>query len=574
MAKYCVKCGKPLPDGTDVCPDCNAAAAQEKEAALFTHMSSDAEVWKSPEPVKERKKTQKSRSAQRNAFLYSLAAVLVVAAAVLLIFGQPASRVARALRGGDIDRALQIYWSTPRLNESAKRSEKVDQAIMAAAESICAQYAEHTLDADTAASKLAQLGTFGEASAEMLADTYAEFRAFSSSQTHMSAADKLFAKGEYLEAREEYLLVLESDANYAEAQQKAADCLVRYGASVSREAKALMEKNDYPGAIALLKEGNAKLSDDYGTFSEDIDALLPECYDSYEQYLLAEGKNLAALEDYEAAANLIRTAMENFPAPRETLNAALALYEGDARAKRLKNTGIRADEQYAAGQYAEAFTALETFMALPDEDAAGAQALIEQMETRFAEDMCQAAKETFGGERGKLETAITKLDDALEIRSLEAIKTYRDHLREYLPLNLTEAEFSEKEGAVFRNTGEFAALNGKTYTEGWIWGENEASISFPLDGAYDLLECKFVTRRDDEEEVEGSFEVWCDGEKVFISEILVHPQTDGQSVSVDISGCNELKLIFLCDYEVVTTESGYCYHGICNPAVTKNMDDI
>ena len=45
MAKYCVKCGKALPDGVEICPDCNAAAAQEeKEAALFTHMTSDAEV--------------------------------------------------------------------------------------------------------------------------------------------------------------------------------------------------------------------------------------------------------------------------------------------------------------------------------------------------------------------------------------------------------------------------------------------------------------------------------------------------------------------------------------------------
>ena len=171
MAKYCVKCGKALPDGVEICPECNAAAAQEKEAALFTHMTPDAEVWKTAEPVKKRQKAKKPRSAQRNAFLYSLAGVLVVAAAVLILFGQPASRVARALCRGDIDGALKLYWSTPRLCESEQRSETVDNAIMAAAESICAQYADHTLDADTAATRLAQLGTFGEASANMLADT-------------------------------------------------------------------------------------------------------------------------------------------------------------------------------------------------------------------------------------------------------------------------------------------------------------------------------------------------------------------------------------------------------------------
>ena len=82
-----------------------------------------------------------------------------------------------------------------------------------------------------------------------------------------------------------------------------------------------------------------------------------------------------------------------------------------------------------------------------------------------------------------------------------------------------------------------------------------------------------MDRRDDEEEVQGQFEVWCDGEKVFTSELIIHPQVDGQTVSVDISGCNELKLVFLCDYEVNTTENGFCYHGVCNPILTKNLDD-
>ena len=176
MAKYCVKCGKTLPDGVEVCPDCNAAAAQEREAALFTHMTSDAEVWKAAEPVKQ--KPKRNGKLFRNAWIYLAGALLVAAAVILILVGQPASRVARALRAGEIDRALSIYWSTPRLYESAERSQKVDKAIMDAAETICTQYANHELDADTAASRLAQLGTFGDASAEMLADTYAEFRSF------------------------------------------------------------------------------------------------------------------------------------------------------------------------------------------------------------------------------------------------------------------------------------------------------------------------------------------------------------------------------------------------------------
>ena len=159
-------------------------------------------------------------------------------------------------------------------------------------------------------------------------------------------------------------------------------------------------------------------------------------------------------------------------------------------------------------------------------------------------------------------------------RELEEISAYRDHLMEYLPLNLTEAEFAGKEGVVFRNTGDFEALNGKTYSDGWVWGADGAELTFRPDGAYDLLECKFVTRRDDEVEATGWFEVWCDGECVFTSEKLVHPQVDGQSVEVDITGCDELKLVFRCDYEVSTAESGYCYHGMGNPTLTKNIEEM
>ena len=571
MAKYCVKCGKTLPDGVEICPDCNAVAAQEREAALFTHMTSDAEVWKAAEPVKQ--KPKRDHKAFRNAWLYLAGVLLVAAAVILILVGQPANRVVRALRGGDIDRALSIYWSTPRLCESEERSEAIDKAIMEAAEKLCAQYANHELDAETAAARLAQLGTFGEASAEMLADTYAEFRSFSGSQTRMGEADKLFADGDYLTARATYLQVLESDADYAAAQERAAECLVRYGEQVAADAGALMEKNDYPGAIALLKSGNETLSKDYDTFSEAIDTLLPQCYDQYEAFLLSEAKSLAALDDFEAAAARLRKGAADFPAERETLTQAQTEYEDLARQKRMKNVGERADEAYAAGDYAGAFKLLEDFQALPDEDAGGVQLLIQQMEERFAQECCAEAKATLDGVRENLDKAVAVLDWGLSIRELEPIKEYRELLESYYPLNLAEAEFAAKDGIIFRNTGEFAALNGKTYTEGWIWGENGASVTFLPDGAYDRLEGKFVTRRDDEEEAAGQFEVWCDGEKVFTSEELVHPQADGQTIIVELGGCKELKIVFLCDYEVSTAESGFCYHGLCNPALTKNMEN-
>ena len=44
-------------------------------------------------------------------------------------------------------------------------------------------------------------------------------------------------------------------------------------------------------------------------------------------------------------------------------------------------------------------------------------------------------------------------------------------------------------------------------------------------------------------------------------------------VSVDVSGCNELRIVFICDYEASTAADGYCYHGLCEPRVVKNMPE-
>ena len=43
---------------------------------------------------------------------------------------------------------------------------------------------------------------------------------------------------------------------------------------------------------------------------------------------------------------------------------------------------------------------------------------------------------------------------------------------------------------------------------------------------------------------------------------------------MELGGCRELRFVFLCDYEVSTAENGFCYHGVCNPILTKNLDIV
>ena len=568
MTKYCARCGKALPEGVEICPICGPDI-REDDAALFTRMTTETEVWKNPEPVKQRKVRVRRPQGRRIGLLAAVIGVAAVAAVVLILLSQPAARVVRAIRSGDYEKAYAIYWNSSSLR-SGERNEKVDAEIMKAARLLCDSFANHEIEADDAASKLSLLGGFGEGAAEMLEETYAEFRSYNGSQEQMQTADASFDAGEYLEARKEYLAVLDTDADYERAQARAAECLVRYGEKVAAEADDLMEENDFRGALDVLQDGNATLYQ-FDTFSEVIDLKRQECYDRYEQYVLDWAAALADLEDYDAALSSIRAAVPDIPGEVKSFTEAIERYSELATAKHVSDAGVRADNLYELGEYAAAFSELEDIRDAAPENEAGAEALLDAMEARFTADMCGKAKDCFGGVRDNLPDAIAILDDALAERELEDIRAYRDELSSYLPLQLVEAEYFAKSGTVFRSDTVFESLDGTRYGGGWIWGENGAEIRFAVDGAYDEFYCAFAVRRDDDKETSGSFELWGDGELLLESGTLSHSQKDPMYFRTDISGYNELKLVFLCDYEVSTAADGYCYHALCDACLTKDI---
>ena len=571
MTKYCAKCGKALPEGVEICPECGPDV-REDDAALFTRMTADTEVWKSPEPVRQRRTRAKSPRSRRTAIMAGVVGVVAIAAVVLILLSQPAARVVRAIHSGDYDKAYTIYWNSASLR-SGERNEKVDAAIMEAARSLCDRYANHEIDADSAASQLSLLGGFGDGAAEMLQETYAEFRSFNGSQEQMLRADAAFDSGEFLAAREEYLAVLETDADYDRAQERAAECLVRYGEQVGAEADDLMEENDFRGALDVLWDGNATLYR-YDTFSEVIDLKRQECYERYERYVLDWAEALAELKDYDAALSAIQSVLPDFPGEVKSFTDALEAYGALATEKHVADAGARADKLYEVGDYAAAFTELEEIPDAAPENQPGAEALIEAMELRFAADMRADAERCFAGVRENLPDAIEILDTALAERELEDLRSYRDELSGYLPLMLVTAEYSAKSGTVFRSDTVFESLDGTRYGEGWIWGENGAELCFTVDGAYDEFYCAFAVRRDDDTKASGSFELWCDGELLLESGKLDHSAKDPMYFRTDISGCRELKLVFLCDYEVSTASDGYCYHALCDACLTKDIPSV
>ena len=133
-------------------------------------------------------------------------------------------------------------------------------------------------------------------------------------------------------------------------------------------------------------------------------------------------------------------------------------------------------------------------------------------------------------------------------------------------------DYAEKDGTIFRSTSTFESLDGTEFTDGWIFGANGASLTFDLGGNYDLFTASLAVRREDTANANASFELWLDGERIYKSETLYHWQTDPIAVEADISGGKELKIVFIADYNISTLDNGYCYHGLCTPTITKDLD--
>lgn len=566
MAKYCSKCGRALPEGVEKCPVCHAQEG-ESEAALFTQITAQTEVWKDPEqPEKERAKRGKKPGARVKLLIYAGAVLLVALTAFVIIFTQPGSRIKRAIRSGDYEKAASLY-NEKYVDEGRKADASIGQALEKKAEELCLAYESEELGESETESQFASLYSFS-LNKEGLDASYSRYEKLKATRSAMSRAEGLIISEKYLEACDLLLEISEDDAKYESAQLRARDCIELYSRDVLKRAGELVLNSDYSAAIALLRGGNDALKD-YDTFSSAIDERLEECFSSYEAHTLVEAENLAGIEEYGNAMNLIQSCIDCIGDGTEKLTAALERYTELARGKTASDAVRRADEFYAQGQYTDAFFELES-TADRIEQTHELDTALERLEKRFASDMITKARETLAGERGNIDAAVEVLDQAMLIRALEELENYRDELESLRPLSLVQAQYKEREGDVYRSTSEFESTGGTTYSDGWIWGGNGDYIVYELGREYDLLEGTLAIRRSNGASFSGCFEVWCDGELSYTSQTL-YAGSEAQSFACDVSGCSELKIVFQCNYAVSTTEDGYCYHGICTPVLTKNM---
>ena len=562
MEKTCPKCGKALPEDAAVCPDCGAPTAEEgRDAALFTQISAETEGWRN----RERRKLSREEWLPR--LLIGAAALVVVLTVVLIIASQAEARVLRAINAGRYEEAATIYWNDPGLAE--RGSERVDRAVLETAEKLTAGFAAHELDGDEAARDISTLSTIGRGG-EQLTDLVERFRDLAESRAHMDRAKALAMEGNYLEARAEYLLVHEDDSDYVEARQKAAACLSDYGDRVIREADKELERGDYAEALRVVMAGEQALLD-YEFYYEKLDQKHRDCAALLEENLLKRAAELEGNGSYRVAAELLQSHIEEFSLSGEALLAGYQRCVDEALNDDLDQAKTQADQLFDAGRYAEAFAVLDALAERTDIPAERRESVLTELERRFAELKINQARERFGGVRDNLSAAIAILREAMRIRELDDIAAYWEELNQYLPYSLATEDYIEKQGVIFRSTSSFDARNGVRYTAGWVWGDNGSELTFRLEGEYDRFRATFTVRRDDSLSASAWFELICDGEVVYTSPRLNHTQTQPIDVDVYLQPCERLTLRFHNDYKVSGTESGYCYHGLCSPVLTKTM---
>ena len=163
MAKYCSKCGKAIPDGEEKCPACHADEPSRDDAALFTRMTAETEVWKEPQqPGKKRRKKRairKLRSMRERLLLYAAAVLLVAATVFVITYTQPYSKVMRELRHERYDSAAAIYMEN--YPDGSSADGKIEKLILKKADEVCTSYENGHIDTEEAESAFAGLYALG-----------------------------------------------------------------------------------------------------------------------------------------------------------------------------------------------------------------------------------------------------------------------------------------------------------------------------------------------------------------------------------------------------------------------------
>lgn len=566
MARYCEKCGKPIPDTAKVCPNCYDQPAQEDGAALFTRVSDETEVWRTsaPSSSKLRKITKYLASIKKQLIISSATVAVALLAVVITVSSLPSLRIDRALKTNDYSSALSIY--TDSTIASSGNNDRVARSLIKSAQNICDALARHEMTYEEASEAFKILQSFGIGT-EHLDEKYAKLSLINGSIKSYVNAEYFESDGNFLEAYNCFAAVIEEDAYYDAAQEKMPAMLSNYSQKIVEDAETLVSQENYADAIKTLKQSTATLTT-LGIFDQSIDDKMQECVVIFEGHILTQANALAEDGDYTGAAVLVSQFMSSSEFSTEGLQAAVKGYQSLADSSVIAAANENAKEQYFAGDYGAVFALLrqassELF------DPTSINGLFAEYDKRFSDATIANAIETLNLNKSNIPAAKEIIKNASEIRNNDVFDSFMQYLIDSTPVSLVELIPSEKQGSTLRDTSVFIAVDDLT-SQTWMWGQNEDYLVYELNGEYDTFQTTFAVRRDDDSSITGRFDVLGDDKLILSSQELKY-QSDSVSVSLDITGVDALKIIFYSNYDISSANGGYCHHGLCEPVVFKTL---
>ena len=276
-----------------------------------------------------------------------VAAVLVllgIGVAVFMWYISPAQKFNRAMEASDYTAITDIL---PKLDEEELR--EVQPTLNGLAAGMLSRYNNGELDHRTVNIFVGELAETYPGSKEMQA-VKSELEALKASKDAFLAAVDAEKIGDKVEALRLLQLVVDSDTNYATAQEHIAAIHSEYKSEIIKEAQALAAEKDFEGAYALLQESGAVLGEDE-EIAEVLASLGEAEKENYIVELLETAQKLANEKDFIGAVQVLQGSAQEDGRITERIES----YKGQYREEFL----TEAETYVRVGDYEEAILTLE-----------------------------------------------------------------------------------------------------------------------------------------------------------------------------------------------------------------------
>lgn len=325
-------------------------------------------------PVPEKKKKGK-RGIKIAAAVVAVVVIVAGYVAISRLF-DPVKRFQEAVQNSDFVKAGQLYRDKLASGDSGKRADAA-AFLVDYAEEIRGRYYRGEMEYEDALNQLQELGKLDVVSADTLKPMIDEINEMRTSRAAYDNAQKEMEAGDYEAAINDLHKVIQTDANYENAQTQLAEAVKGYKEAVLASLSGFEPEKQYEEAISTLQAGllivpddadflakiqdyekkienersltidriireaksAASVSEDYGTVltdlrsaakqyssSEALKEAIREVEDAYVEKMLADAVPFAEESEYEEAVALLNEALKLVP-ENEMIKSAIKEYE-------------------------------------------------------------------------------------------------------------------------------------------------------------------------------------------------------------------------------------------------------